>query len=82
MRAHAVLGILPPKCRVGVLAVLRWDPPAAGGFAESFQVTEQGCLALTPPHSAWPQAQVREALFHLGRWCLHPPKPVEGFRWQ
>lgn len=42
-----------PRCRVEVLALPKWDPPIAGGFAEPFQVTEQGCLGLTPP-LCWP----------------------------
>lgn len=42
-----------PRCRVELLALPKWDPPTARGFAEPFQVTEQGCLGLTPP-LCWP----------------------------
>ena len=80
MRVCTVPGICP-QVQGGVLAVPKWDPPTAGGFAEPFRVPVQGCPGLTSP-LCWPCAQVREALFHLGRCCLPPPKPVAGFHWQ
>lgn len=53
-----------PRCRVGVLAVPKWHPPTAGGFAESFRVTVQGCPGLTPPlYPFGPVPRGREALF-------------------
>ena len=78
------VAVAPGSCpqgrhRGGASERARWLPCSRRDLQSLFKSLSGATL---PAHlSAWPKAQVREALFSRGRPCFHPPKPVEGFCW-